>query len=136
MKIDQEYLKGLLDAFQSAESSVTTIDELKLRGFSFEEETFVFHLSILADRNLVEQESGSDLGFRRAPDGHTHWNVVHLRLTATGHDFVEALRNNKIWETIKLEFKDASIGTLLRVSKGMLEGFTKKKVTELIAQNE
>ena len=132
MKIDQDYLKGLLDAFEATETPTTDISELKGRGFNYEEDTFLFHLKILADKNLIEQESGGDLGYRRLGDGGISWSVVGLRLTAQGHEFIEALNNSKVWDTIKSEFKDASVGTLLKVSKSMLEGYTKKKVTELI----
>ena len=132
MKIDQDYLKGLLDAFEATETPTTDISELKGRGFNYEEDTFLFHLKILADKNLIEQESGGGLGYRRLGDGGISWSVVGLRLTAQGHEFIEALNNSKVWDTIKSEFKDASVGTLLKVSKSMLEGYTKKKVTELI----
>lgn len=62
--------------------------------------------------------------------------VVPLRLTAFGHEFLEALRNSQVWGTIKSEFKDASIGTLWRVSKDLLEAYTKRKISSLLGTDE
>jgi len=133
MKIDQDYLKGLLEAFEAAVKPTTNIQELQQQGFNYEDDKFIFHLHILADQALVEQEHGSGLGYTKGADGFVSWSVVPLRLTANGYDFIEALRNSKVWETIKSEFKEASIGTLLKVSKELLEGYTKKKIIALIA---
>ncbi|MHA7000162.1 DUF2513 domain-containing protein [Aeromonas schubertii] len=136
MKIDNEYLKGLLEAFEASDTPTTDIEELKKAGFSYQEDKFIFHLSILADQNLVQCEQGYGLGYQKGVDGYVSWAVVPLRLTAFGHEFLEALRNSQVWDTIKSEFKDASIGTLWRVSKELLEGYTKKKVTSLLGADE
>jgi hypothetical protein len=53
MKIDQDYLKGLLEAFENAEEPTTDIEELQRLGFNYEDDKFIFHLQILADRMLV-----------------------------------------------------------------------------------
>lgn len=132
MKIDLDYLKSLLGAFQDAEGPTTDIDELKAHGFDYAEDRFIFHLQILHDKGLVELEDGHGLGFYKGIDGHVSWSVLPLRLTASGHEFIESLDNKAVWETIKTEFKDASLGTLLRVSKSLLEGYLKQKVETLL----
>jgi Hypothetical protein (DUF2513) len=134
MKIDQDYLKGLLEAFENAEEPTTDIDELLRLGFNYEDDKFIFHLQILADRMLVEGEGDNKnfLGYEKGIDGYTSWGAIPLRLTANGHDFIEALRNKEVWETIKSEFKDASIGTLIKVSKELLERYAKKKIAALM----
>lgn len=101
MKIEQEYLKGLLEAFEEANSLTTHIGALEKKGFSYQEDKFIFHLRILADQRLVESENGTGLGFSIGAGGDISWSVVSLRLTASGHEFVEALRNSKVWKTIK-----------------------------------
>ena len=132
MKINQEYLKGLLEAFENSETPTTDIERLQEHGFSYQKDDFIFHLQILNDQHLIERESGAGLGYTKGADGHICWSVVPLRLTSQGHDFIEALRNNEVWNTIKSEFKEASIGTLWKVSKDLLDGYTKKKIKELI----
>lgn len=132
MKVDHEYLKSLLEAFEASDGPTTDIGELERKGFNPKEANFIFHLQILADQNLIQRENGSGLGYVRGGDGYVAWSVVPLRLTALGHDFIAALRSREVWETIKSQFKDASLGTLLRVSRDLLEGYTKKKVLELL----
>jgi repressor of nif and glnA expression len=132
MKIDQEYLKEMLEAFQSAENPTTDIQELEQKGLKYLENAFIFHLQILADQGFVQREQGDGLGYRKGAQGDVLWSVVPLRLTAQGHEFIEALKHSEVWDTIKSEFQDASIGTLWKVSKGLLEGYTKKKVEALI----
>jgi Hypothetical protein (DUF2513) len=134
MKIDQDYLKGLLEAFENAEEPTTDIEELQRLGFNYEDDKFIFHLQILADRMLVEGEGDNKnfLGYEKGIDGYTSWGAIPLRLTANGHDFIEALHNKEVWETIKSEFKYASIGTLIKVSKELLEGYAKKKIAALM----
>jgi hypothetical protein len=53
------------------------------------------------------------------------WSVIPLRLTAQGHEFLEALHNSKVWGMIKTKFKDASLGTLALAAKLALEEGTK-----------
>lgn len=132
MKINQYYLKGLLEAFESSDTPTTDIQKLAKRGFSCEEDTFIFHLQILSDQNFVKPEQGNSLGYEKSAGGNVSWSVIPLRLTAQGDEFLEALCNNEVWGAIKSEFKDASIGTLWRVSKELIEGYAKKKVTTLL----
>lgn len=132
MKIDIDYLKGLLDAFQAAEKPTTDIEELKNRGFDYTDDKFIFHFQIFEDRRLIEGEDGGRLGHTTTGGGSVVWSVLPLRLTANGHDFIEALDNKQVWETIKSEFKDASIGTLLKIAKELFEGYVKNKVAGLI----
>lgn len=132
MKINQEYLKGLLEAFEASESPTTTIQKLREHGFDCQDDDFIFHLQILNDQHLVEGENGAGLGYKKGADGYICWSVVPLRLTAQGHDFIEALRNSEVWNTIKSEFKEASIGTLWKISKDLLKGYTEKKIKALI----
>ena len=132
MKIDQDYLKGLLEAFEAADKPTTDIEELESRGFSNKDDKFLFHLQILEDQGLVEGDKDIGLGYQRSVDGFISWGTIPLRLTAMGHDFIEALHNKEVWETIKTNFKEASIETLWKVSKELLEGYTKKKISALL----
>jgi hypothetical protein len=64
--------------------------------------------------------------------GVSAWSVMPLRLTAAGHQFVEALSNKEVWATIKHSFKDASISTLRDVSIMLLEGYAQQKIKKLL----
>ncbi|MEI7185956.1 DUF2513 domain-containing protein [Dickeya dianthicola] len=53
-----------------------------------------------------------------------------LRLTAAGHDFIDALRNREVWATLKASFKDASMGTLMTVSKELFNRALNKQLNK------
>ena len=132
MKIDHDYLKGLLEAFEASPDPVTDILSLKDAGYDYDDRQFIFHMGILEDKCLVQRDDGdAGFGMVRGIDGHTSWAVLPLRLTANGHEFIEALRNKQVWATIKRDFKEAGIDTLWQVSKDLLEGYTKKKIVAL-----
>ena len=57
MKIDQEYLKGLLQACQPSETPTFNIIDLKAAGFDYEDPKFEFHIAILCDRHHHPQDS-------------------------------------------------------------------------------
>ncbi len=136
MKIDLDYLKGLLEAFEASSEPTTDIEQLKDAGFDYNDKLFIFHMRILADRNLVEQPDG-EFGFGAilGVDGQISWSVLPLRLTSAGHEFVAALKNKEVWEKIKTNFKDGSINTILDISKRLLEAYSIKKLGQLIGAN-
>ena len=133
MKIDHDYTKGLLEAFESACKPVVSIRDLKEAGFDYNDEQFIFHLGLLHDRHLVTREDCEPgFGLARGADWSCNWSIVALRLTSKGHEFLEAIRNKKVWATIKTNFKDGSVKTLLDVSKELFESYTKKKIGALL----
>lgn len=133
MKIDHDYLKKLLEACQASEKPTFDIEHLKAAGFDYYDRQFEFHMMILADQGFIEQDDGTPgFGLTKSLDGHLSWSVSPLRLTASGHQFIEALSNKEVWAAIKRGFKDASITTLKSVSLKLLDGYAKKKIDELL----
>jgi hypothetical protein len=133
MKIDHDFLKALLEAFEQAQKPTTDINELAKAGVLDDEGNFIFHMKILEDKCLIERNDGdAGFGLYQSADGCNSWAVVPLRLTANGHAFIEALENKEVWSAIKKDFKNASIDTLWRVSKDLLDGYLKKKTQELL----
>lgn len=136
MKINRDYLKGLLEAFQASEGPFTDIREIKERGFDYEEDNFILHSDILLDRGLVESlSSRGGIGYRLMGNGSYTWSVVPLRLTADGHDFIETLNAPNVWEDIQANFKQSSIDTLKSVAKDLAIGYAKKRVSELLSKD-
>ena len=134
MKIDQDYLKKLLEACQASEKPTFDIEDLRARGLDYNDQKFEFHMKILDDQRLIEKDDGdSGFGLSKSIDGFASWSVLPLRLTASGHQFIEALSNEEVWLAIKDGFKDASITTLKSVAFKLLEGFAKKKIDELLS---
>jgi len=133
MKIDPNYLKKLLETCEAAPAPIFDIEELQAAGLDYNTDEFVFHMGILDDEGFIERDDREPgFGLIRGIDGHVAWALVPLRLTAKGHQFIEALRNKEVWATIKKGFMDASVDTLWDVSKKLLESYTKKKIDKLL----
>lgn len=135
MKIDQDYLKKLLEACQVSEKPTFDIEDLQTAGFDYNNPQFEFHMMILTDQRFIELDDGDrGFGLTKGADGFQSWSVLPLRLTASGHQFIEALANNEVWAAIKHGFKDASIATLRSVSMKLLDAYAKKKIDEVLGK--
>jgi hypothetical protein len=117
VKPDAEYLKKLLTAFQDAPNPTTDIRELEGAGLSLDDPKFEFHMTLLQDGGFVESESrAGGIGLSKGADGSIQWSVIPLRLTASGHEFAEAMGNSKVLQTLKKSFVGASISTMRDVA--------------------
>lgn len=139
MKIDHEYLKGLLEAFQAAEGPYTTIDELRENGYAYNDKAFTFHMSILTDQGMIEGNGtgNSTVGMERALSGEVIWiHGIKMRLTAAGHEYIDTLNEPEVWNVIQENFKDSSLETVKSIAKELALGFASKKVKQLISQHD
>ncbi len=116
MRPNPDYLKRLLTAFQDATNPTTDIQELGAAGLPFDDPEFEFHLRLLNDQGYVERNDGRP-GIGLSGE---MWSVIPLRLTAAGHEFAEALSDNKVFAVVKKNLVGASIGTIKEVAVGLL----------------
>ncbi|EFC9528575.1 DUF2513 domain-containing protein [Escherichia coli] len=136
MKLDQQYLKDLLIAFEKTHGPDTMLSELEDNGFNRYDQNFIFHMRLLCDYELIVRVDGKP-GFghimsKALGEGVGYsWIEVPLRLTARGHDFIADLRQNEVWQAIKTNFKDEGISTLMSVSKSLAKGFARKKIKDI-----
>ena len=121
MKPDADYLKELLTAFQDAPGPTTDIRQLANAGLRYHDPKFEFHLFLLGDQGFVTDDSDGSLGMERGADGTVEWSEFPLRLTASGHQFAEALGNNKVFAIIKEKLLGASISTMQQVAIALLK---------------
>jgi len=125
MRIDPEYLKQLLTAFQDSPNTFTDIRELEEGGIDYQTPVFEFHLLALGDQGFIAGTSGrGELGMSYGAGGDLMWSVVPLRLTAQGQAFADALNHSDIMATIKEKFIGASISTIAAAAFGMLKAET------------
>lgn len=74
-----------------------------------------YHIKLLAQAGLIEAYNGSDsAGF--------DWKAKSL--TWEGHEFLDAARNNKIWEKTKAVIKSKALGTSFEIVKEVLKEIT------------
>ena len=136
MKLDQQYLKDLLNAFEKTYGPDTMLSELEDNGFNRYDQNFIFHMRLLCDYELIVRVDGKP-GFGHIMSNELgegveySWIEVPLRLTARGHDFIADLRQKEVWQTIKTNFKDEGISTLISVSKSLAKGFARKKIKDI-----
>lgn len=133
MKINRDYVKKVLEAFETASHPIVSIRELQASGLDYNDQEFVFHMGHFVDLGLIEREDKKPgFGLARAADWSAHWSVMPLRMTAKGYEFLEALRNQEVWATLKRDFKEGSLSTLFDISKQLLKGYLKQKADALI----
>jgi hypothetical protein len=133
MKIDHEYLKKLLEICQASGKPTFDIECLAEAGIDYRDKQFEFHMMLLTDQGFVEQDDGDPgFGLVKGLDGFQSWAVLPLRLTASGHQFIEGLENKEVWTAIKTGFKGASLSTLKNVVPNLLEGYARKKIDALM----
>lgn len=134
MKVDPQYLKDLLIAFEDTEGPDTTLAGLESAGYNRDDPNFIFHMRLLYDNGLIvriDGKQGFGYEYYSHIGGHSYmWTPVPLRLTARGHDFIADLRQKEVWQTIKTNFKDEGISTIMELSKSLAIGFAKKKVKD------
>jgi hypothetical protein len=122
MKPNPDYLKRLLTAFQDAPAPTTDIREIEAAGVPYNDPQFEFHMRLLNDHGYVERDDGRPgIGLSGSFDGKM-WSVIPLRLTASGHEFAEALSNNKVFAAVKANLIGASIGTIKDFAVAFLRG--------------
>ena len=132
MKIDQEYLRKILNAFIESPRSFVWVADMVDKGIDIDDK-FLFHIQILEDQHFVEcLDKKSEIGYEITLGGDFEWKSRPLRLTASGHEFTEAINRPEIWEILKAEFKDASLSTLKSTATSLLIAFAKKQVNKYL----
>jgi len=122
MTIEIDYLKKILSKAQASERAVFNIQDLVDNDSDINDEKFVFHLKILADQSLIvsDYDNSNNIGDSRNGNGSLSWSIKFLRLTNDGHDFIEALNNNTVWNKLKDEVKTRSLSVLVSTAKILL----------------
>jgi hypothetical protein len=130
MKIDPDYIKQVLTKAQASDKAIFNIYDLVDDKNEISDEKFIFHMQILSDKKLLVTDSDNSLGIgvSRTGYGQVSWKVTHLRLTSTGHDFIEALTNDTVWKKIKKELKAPSITTLVNTAQFLLQETIKSQM--------
>ncbi len=130
INVDQEYLKIILNTFIESSRSFIWILDLEGKGIEIDDK-FLFHIQILEDQHFIEcLDKISDIGYEITLGGDFEWKSRPLRLTADGHEFVEAINRSEIWMIMKEEFKDSSLSTLKTAANNLLKAFVKRQMNK------
>lgn len=142
MKIDWDYIKGLLESFEESDQRTLTLFDLQKLGFDYDkdQDNFIFHMQLLCDEDLIDRESGhmemgpKIFGMAKNSMGYT-LNLMPLRLTMSGHEFAANLRNKDIWPKLKSNLKDQGFSAIVTFAKDLSVGYAKKNVEKLLSED-
>lgn len=129
MKIDHDYIKSLLEAFESSLKESLTISDMQRLGFNTDDAGFIFHLRLLQDGDLIAPVNPHDhnLGFSKNINNHIVLSPVQIRMTSSGFEYLAAIRQSKIMEKVK-GFGSASLGVAVEIAKGLALEYARKAV--------
>jgi hypothetical protein len=134
MKIDYDYIKKICDVFLESETECVNA----FSSLNPEEEKFVSHIKIMAEKQLISNVMGNSsfegLGFSQdLSQGNVHYTYPKRlwRLTANGHDFASALNKPDVLSTLKEKFKDEGISSVMDIAKQLAQKYLEKKLESL-----
>ena len=123
MKRDMDLVYKILQFFENKEDFTSRVTP-DITGYSDNE--IHYHIKLMGQAGLLEAK---DLSTFQG----TQWAASSL--THYGHEFFDAIRQESVWETIKQEFKDAGLETVVSVSKRLADTWAKKKVDGLLNED-
>jgi hypothetical protein len=142
MQIDLAYLQKLLCVFIESEEAHINITSLKEAGIVVEDksgydQSFIFHIQIALENKLIsdinfESHNLKTIGLDFGVTNNPFIIDKPIRLTQSGHDFANALKNKEVLLKLKTELKDAPFKVVFEGSQKLLQHFFKKKIDSLI----
>ncbi len=115
MKRDMDLCRDILLDLESKPFDPGSV-EIKISGKS--EEEISYHLMLLDQAGLVKAVDLSKSTQRMK------WRATHL--TWDGHEFLDASRNETVWERAKATLQDKSVGMTFEILKALLIEYCKQ----------
>ncbi|CAK3949093.1 DUF2513 domain-containing protein [Vibrio crassostreae] len=122
MKRDMELIRKLLLSVEEHPR------QLEIEGY--DNEKVKYHALLLIEAGLLDGNVSDTLSNTSVVPSFISVN----RLTWDGHEFLDSIRKEEVWNMIKTEFKDASISTVFSLGKQLTENYAKKKLSALLGE--
>ena len=125
MKRDMELVRAILLAVEAVPEGQQPPNPFTMDGFP--PEVVSHHVHLLSEAGLLKAADVtclSDLSDQALP----------LGITWAGHDFIDTMRSQEVWEQTKQAMKEAGGGSfsmMLEFGKKVAEGFMKEKLKDL-----
>ncbi len=110
MKRDMELVKKILKRIEEHETN-ELIYEIALEDY--DSQKIYYHCHLLIEANLIEGEVDRALG------GRMRINRIY-GLSWDGHEFLDAAKNEKVWNSVKDKIKEQSISIPFSIMKNLL----------------
>lgn len=122
MKRDMELIRKLLLTMEENPR------QLEVEGY--DKNQVKYHALLLIEAGFLDGNASDTLANTSVVPSFVSVN----RLTWDGHEFLDNIRKEEVWNTIKTEFKDASILTVFSIGKQLTENYAKKKLSSLLGE--
>lgn len=119
MRRDMDLARRILQAVEASDADPREWVELDFVD-EYPKNVVSYHVHLLTDAGLIEAHKAYTLG----PDGY-NWLPKHL--TSSGHDFLEAARNEEIWAASKQQLEKVGVASLT-ILKDLLIQIAKQKL--------
>jgi hypothetical protein len=114
MKRDMEIVRNLLLRAEAAEGSVSINDPVE-----------TYHVRIMIQAGLVEGRISEEI----TSDAPRH-SYIH-NLTWTGHDFLDAARNDTAWRTVKEKVLKPGVSWTFELLKEVLKALARQQFARI-----
>lgn len=119
MKIEIDYIKRILNSIEDCDNNDCPSLKYLMDYLDVSDEKEIiklrFHLNILKDGGFIESQS-NDFGILTGLNGHLITNSsVGTRITLSGSQLLESLKNDTIWNKTKSVLKEISVDTLKQI---------------------
>ncbi len=111
MKRDDDYLRELLLSFEGDDKPLVLVS--RALSQSAAEQKKNYHIELLCDAGFMTLVP---------PSGY--------RMTMQGHDYLDAIRSEGVWQRTKQAVAETGGSATLEILKALATGFVKKKLTE------
>ncbi|MFS6814157.1 DUF2513 domain-containing protein [Citrobacter meridianamericanus] len=134
MQVELDEIKRMLNTFLEAPGPFITIKDL---GFVDEEDQekldkSIGHFLLIVENGLISNMNliigdAKAVGLHMTPRNFGYTSVP-IRLTQTGHDFINMLNQKPVFERLKEEAKEAPFSLLQKVGAALTEKILKEKL--------
>lgn len=119
MKLDIDYIERILNAFKDCDNNDFPSLNYLMETLNINDARSIvelrFHLYLLKDGGFLESKS-SDFGISNGMNGDLIINKsVGSRLTFSGHNLLESIGNETLWNKTKAGLKEISVETLKQI---------------------
>lgn len=125
MKRDMELVRSILLALEAVPEDEQVPNPLVIDGYS--EDSVGHHVHLMGEAGLLNT---ADI----TASCSTSDQALAFGITWAGHEFIDTMRSQEVWEQTKQAMKDAGGGgfsMMLDFGKKVAEGFMKKKLKDL-----
>ncbi len=109
MKRDLDLIRYLMLRIEECDHYNVYLSDL-LEGSSYAPQLADYNIQLLAEAQYLQL-----FGFKNTPDNYKNWCIV--RLTFTGHDYLDAIRDDNIWNETKSKLLDVGGTVSLEIVK-------------------